>query len=54
MEGVRTSPSQRFLGRRCLTLLKATEALLQPQYPTKEDTRAITSQKEHQKYYYIV
>ena len=51
-EGIGTSPAQRFLGRRCKTLLPMTGALLQPKYPTIEDTRALQGQKERQKYYY--
>ncbi len=45
-EGIGTSPAQRFLGRRCKTLLPTTRALLQPQYSTEEDTQAINQQKK--------
>ena len=44
-EGVGTSPAQRFLGRRCRTLLPMTGALLKPQYPTEEDAHGINHQK---------
>ncbi len=49
-EGIGTSPSQRFLGRRCRTLLPMSRSLLQPRYPVH--TRAIEKQKERQQYYY--
>ena len=51
-EGVGSSPAQRFLGRRCKTLLPAHGALLKPLYPTKDDTKAINQQKYRQQYYY--
>ena len=51
-EGLGTSPAQRFLGRRCKTLLPISESLLEPQYPTKEDTQALRGQKMRQQYYY--
>ena len=51
-EGIGTSPSQRFLGRRCRTLLPMSRSLLQPRYPVEDDTRAINNQKECQQYYY--
>ena len=38
-EGVRTSPVQRFLGRRCKTLLPITKAQLIPKFPTAADTQ---------------
>ena len=44
-EGLGTSPAQRFLGRRCKTLIPVTGALLQPDYPTEKDRRAINRQK---------
>ena len=51
-EGLGTSPAQRFLGRRCKTLLPITGSLLQPDYPTEEDRQAINRQKQRQQYYY--
>ena len=45
-EGLGTSPAQRFLGRRCKTLLPITGSLLQPDYPTEEDRQAINRQKK--------
>ena len=51
-EGVGTSPAQRFLGRRCKTMLPMTGAVLQPSYPTAEDERALQGQKAKQKLYY--
>ena len=51
-EGLGTSPAERFLGRRCKTLLPAHGALLQPRYPTEVDTQAINKQKQRQQYYY--
>ena len=51
-EGIGTSPAQRFLGRRCKTLLPITGSLLQPSYPTEKDTQAINQQKLCQQYYY--
>ena len=51
-EGVGTSPAQRFFGRRCKTLLPMTGQLLEPRFPTGEDTRAINRQKQRQQHYY--
>ena len=51
-EGVGTSPAQRFLGRRCKTLLPVTGSLLEPRFPTREDARAINHQKQRQQHYY--
>jgi len=51
-EGMETSPAQRFLGRRCKTLLPTTEALLCPRYSMEEDTAAIKIQKNRQQIYY--
>ena len=47
-EGLGSSPAQRFLGRRCKTLLPAHGMLLKPQYPT------INRQKQRQQQYYDV
>ena len=47
-----TSPAQRFLGRRCKTLLPLTNAQLQPQYATADDARTLQGQKAKQRYYY--
>lgn len=38
-EGLGTSPAQRFLGRRCRTLLLITDMMFQPAYDTTADTR---------------
>ena len=51
-EGIGTSPAQRFLGRRCKTLLPMSKSLLHPRYSTEEDTRALNAQKQHQPFYY--
>ena len=51
-EGVGTSPAQRFLGRRCKTLLPLTHSQLQPHYPTAEDAQAIQHRKWKQSQYY--
>ena len=51
-EGLGTSPAQRFLGRRCRTLLPMTETLLEPAYDTTADARALLGQKAKQAYYY--
>ena len=51
-EGMGTSPAQRFLGRRCKTLLPITHLQLQPRYPTADDSRALQGQKAKQQYYY--
>ena len=45
-----TSPAQRFLGRRCKTLLPITHLQLQPRYPTADDSRALQGQKAKQYY----
>ena len=52
-EGMGTSPAQRFLGRRCKTLLPLTNAQLQPQYATADDAQTLQGQKAKQRYYYI-
>ena len=51
-EGIGSSPAQRFLGRRCKTLLPTHESLLVPQYPTEKDRQAINKQKQRQLQYY--
>ena len=51
-EGVESNPAQRFLGRRCKTLLPTHKALLVPQYPTDKDRQAINKQKQRQQQYY--
>ena len=51
-KGVGTSPAQRFLGRRCKTMLPMTGAVLQPKYSTAEDERALQGQKAKQEHYY--
>ena len=47
-----TSPAQRFLGRRCKTLLPTKQQQLNPRYSTKEDARALYKQKLKQQHYY--
>lgn len=42
-EGLGTSPAQRFLGRRCKTLLPVTGSLLQPDYPTEKIDKLSTN-----------
>lgn len=51
-EGMETSPAQRFLGRRCKTLLPIHTELLQPRFDTKEDKKALYHLKDKQKLYY--
>jgi hypothetical protein len=51
-EGVGTSPAQRFLGRRCKTLLPTTHVRLKPQYPTDDAAQALLGQKAKQRHYY--
>ena len=51
-EGLNTSPAQRLLGRRCKTRLPITESLLEPQFSTKEDMKALQYMKQRQKHYY--
>ena len=51
-EGMGTSPAQRFLGRRCKTLLPITKTLLSPRYPIKQDIQELQAQKERQQQYY--
>ena len=50
-EGVRTSPAQRLMGRRCRTLLPLASTLLQPRYSTEEESRSIMGKKERQWFY---
>ena len=50
--GIGSSPAQRLFGRRCKTLLPVVGSLLQPSYPTKEDTRKVIGAKQRQQYYY--
>ena len=47
-EGFGTSPAQRFLGRRCKTLLPTTTSRLQPAFPTGADAQARTHQRQRQ------
>lgn len=51
-EGVGTSPAQRFLGRRCKTLLPMTDSQLEPHYPTAEDSQALLDHRAKQWHYY--
>ena len=47
-----TSPAQRFLGRRCQTLLPTGESLLTRNYPTQADKKALQTTKQKQQFYY--
>ena len=40
------------MGRRCKTLLPVEGLLLQPSFPTKEDTRKLIGTKHRQQHYY--
>lgn len=51
-EGVGSSPAQRFLGRRCRTLLPVTERMLKPEYDTHTDYRALSGKRAKQAFYY--
>ena len=51
-EGLDASPVQRFFGRRCKTLLPATEALLRPRFSLTTDAKKLRAQKEKQKKFY--
>ena len=51
-EGVGTSPAQRFLGRRCKTLLLMTHSQLEPHYPTANDAQALMGHRAKQQYCY--
>ena len=43
--GIGTSPAQHLMGRRCKTLLPIAGSLLQPNFPTEEDTRKLLGTK---------
>ena len=51
-EGMTTSPAQRLMGRRCKTLLPIAGCLLQPSFPTEQDTRDLLGRKAKQAHYY--
>ena len=51
-EGLGSSPAQRFLGRRCRTLLPMSETLLQPAYDTSTDEHALKGKRAKQAHYY--
>lgn len=51
-EGIGMSPAQRFLGRRCRTLLPLTERLLLPHFPTEAENERLAAQKNRQQKYY--
>ena len=51
-EGVGSSLAQRFLGRRCRTLLPMTESMLKPAYDTTTDAQALKGKRAKQSYYY--
>ena len=51
-EGIGSSPAQRFLGRRCRTLLPLTEEMLKPEYDTSADYRALSGKRAKQAFYY--
>ncbi|PFX15885.1 Retrovirus-related Pol polyprotein from transposon 17.6 [Stylophora pistillata] len=50
--GIGTSPAQRLMGRRCKTLLPVAGSLLQPNFPTEEDTRKLIGTKQRQQHHY--
>ena len=52
MEGLGSSPAQRFLRRRCRTQLPMTETLLKPAYDTRADARELQGKREKQALYY--
>ena len=51
-ESLGTSPAQRFLGRRCRTLLPMTETLLKPAYDATTVARALKGKRAKQAHYY--
>ena len=50
--GIGTSTAQHLMGRRCKTLLPIAGSLLQPSFPTEEDTRKMLGTKQRQQFYY--
>ncbi|KAL9976432.1 hypothetical protein ACROYT_G013732 [Oculina patagonica] len=50
--GIGTSPAQRLMGRPCKTLLPVAGSLLQPNFPTEEDSRKLLGTKQQQLFYY--
>ena len=50
-EGLGNSPAQRFLGRRCKTLLPIATSRLQPVFPTNADIQACNHQRQRQQVY---
>ncbi|KAL9979611.1 hypothetical protein ACROYT_G017294 [Oculina patagonica] len=50
--GIGTSSAQRLMGRRCKTLLPVAGSLLQPNFPTEEDSRKLLGTKQRQLFYY--
>ena len=50
--GIGTSPAQRLMGRRCKTLLPVAGSLLQPSFPTEDDSRKLLGTKQRQQFYY--
>ena len=51
-EGMTSSPSQRFMGRRCKTLLPTTSRLLHPRFETEQTTRELCGRQAAQKIHY--
>ena len=51
-EALGSSPAQRFLGRRCRTLLPIAETLLNPAYDTSDDARALKGKRAKQAHYF--
>ena len=45
-EGMKTSPAQRLMGRCCKTLLPIAGRLLQPSYPTEQDSQDLLARKK--------
>ena len=50
--GIGTSPTQCLMGRSSKTLLPVAGSLLQPNFPTEEDTRKLIGTKQRQQHYY--
>jgi len=51
-EGMTSSPSHRFMGRRCKTLLPTTSRLLHPRFETEQTTRELCGRQAAQKIHY--
>ena len=51
-EGMKHSPAERLLGRKCKTMMPATADALEPMFSTKEDQKQLANRKEKQRRYY--